>query len=433
MKVAVLGGGFTGLTASYWLAKKNHKITIFEKEPVLGGLAQGFRANSWNWYVERTIHHLFSNDHNILDFCQEIEFNNIFFKKPETASLYENSKLRSQSSKIYSQSKDYSIYPLDNPLDLLRFPLLSFPERIRAGLILALLKLSPLLSIYEKTTALSFLEKTMGRNAAEILFGELFRKKFGKFAGNILTSFIWARIKKRTKKLGYVEGGFQTLINHLVSKLKSLQVKVLTGYEVKTIEKRKRHFLINGEEFDTVVSTLPTPIVARLGERIFPESYVKQLKQVNFLHAVSLILETDNPILENTYWLNICTKNIPLMGIFQHTNFAGKNHYGGKHLIYCGWYVKEESELWSMNKEQIASYIEPFLNKISNVKYQTSNIFLFKAPWAQPIFDKNFLKNKPNFITPIKSFYIANLDMTYPYDRGTNYAVKLGKQVAELL
>jgi hypothetical protein len=58
---------------------------------------------------------------------------------------------------------------------------------------------------------------------------------------------------------------------------------------------------------------------------------------------------------------------------------------------------------------------------------------VFRAPFAQPIFDKNFLKYKPNFFTPAKNFYIANLDMTYPYDRGTNYAVKLGKEINKII
>ena len=36
MKIAVLGGGLTGLTAAYYLAKKNHWVTVFEKEKELG-------------------------------------------------------------------------------------------------------------------------------------------------------------------------------------------------------------------------------------------------------------------------------------------------------------------------------------------------------------------------------------------------------------
>ena len=46
MKIAVLGGGFTGLTAAYYLAKKNHKVAVFEKEKQLGGLAKKLRTSS---------------------------------------------------------------------------------------------------------------------------------------------------------------------------------------------------------------------------------------------------------------------------------------------------------------------------------------------------------------------------------------------------
>jgi protoporphyrinogen oxidase len=125
MKIAILGGGLTGLTASYYLAKKNHKVNLFEKEKVLGGLASGFKQKNWDWYLERAYHHLFANDNDILDFAKEIGFDKIFFKTPLTASLYQNS---------YS---NYSIYPLDTPIDLLRFPLLSFSDKIRASFTLA--------------------------------------------------------------------------------------------------------------------------------------------------------------------------------------------------------------------------------------------------------------------------------------------------------
>lgn len=36
----------------------------------------------------------------------------------------------------------------------------------------------------------------------------------------------------------------------------------------------------------------------------------------------------------------------------------------------------------------------------------------------------------PRLQTSDPGLVIANLDMTYPYDRGTNYAVRLGRQAA---
>src|SRR3989344_5256913 len=161
MRVAILGGGITGLTAGYLLAKKGHSVTIFEKEKILGGLASGFNppnsatsdvTGGWDWPLERAYHHLFANDDDILSFAKEVGFDQIYFQEPITASMY------------------------------------------------------------EKQTAKEFLKKTMGNDTWNIMWESLFRKKFGKYAGNILASFIWARIKKRTKKLGYIRGGFQAFV-----------------------------------------------------------------------------------------------------------------------------------------------------------------------------------------------------------------------------
>ena len=427
MKIAILGGGLTGLTAAYYLSKKNHQITIFEKEKVLGGLASGFKADDWDWNLERTYHHLFANDTDILNFAKEIGFNKIFFKTPETASLFKN--LNSKSPII----NQFQILPLDTPVDLLKFPYLSLFDKFRAGFVISFLKLSPFLSIYEQQTAEEFLKKTMGKNVWKVLWQQLFRGKYGDYAGIILASFIWARIKKRTKSLGYPEGGFQTLINYLVEKLKSLKVTLLTDNEINNIVKRGEKYLVNNKLFDVVISTLPTPVLVKTTQKIFPKNYLNKLSKIKYLHALTLILETDKPILDKTYWLNISAPNIPIMGVVQHTNFINKKNYGGKNISYLGWYLKKEDKLINMKEGELVDFVKPYLKKISNFKFKISNYYVFRAPWAQPIFDKEFVKNKPDYITPGKNFFIANLDMTYPYDRGTNYAIALGKKVSMLI
>jgi protoporphyrinogen oxidase len=432
IKIAILGGGITGLTSAYYLAKKGHEVTVFEKEKILGGLASGFKGDKWNWNLERTYHHIFSSDKDILDFAKEIGFEKFYFKSPITSSLFQISNFK------------FQILPLDTPFDLLRFPYLPLFDKLRAGIMIVFLKLSPFLPIYKQTTSEDFLKKTMGINVWNILWQQLFRGKFGKYAGIILAVFIWARINKRTKKLGYVEGGFQTFIDYVEDKLKGLKVKMLKGYEVKQIKKQGERFIIDGQIYDKVISTLPTSIMTKLTTNIFSESYLERFKKLKYLHAITLIIETDKPILDKTYWLNICTDKIPFMVLAQHTNFADKKNYNGHYLAYVGWYVDGESKLLKMNKEEILKLIKPSLDQISNFQFPISkqipnskfkilNFYFFKAPFAQPIFDKDFEKNMPTFRTPDKNFFVANLDMTYPYDRGTNYAVKLGKEVSKLI
>ncbi len=418
-KIAILGGGLTGLTAGYFLAKKNYQITIFEKKETLGGLASGFKKKGWQWYLDYTYHHIFSNDNDIIDFAKQINFNNFFFRSLQTASIFDDLKIR----------------PIDTPIDFLKLDFLNIFDKLRAGLILIFLKISPFLKVYENQICENFLKKTMGKIIWDKLWQELFRKKFGKYAENVLASFFWARIKKRTKKLGYPKGGFQNFINYIEKQLKSLKVKMLKNHQINEIKKTGNKFIIDNNEFDYVISTLPTPILIKITEKIFPAEFLQNLRKINYLHAKTLIIEVKKPLLEKIYWLNVNAKTIPIMVIVEHTNFIDKKNYAGNHLIYLGWYLEEKNPFWSLKDKQLLNTIFPYLKKINPLFEKKDIIFLtsFQAKYAQPIFDKNFINYKPNFITPIKNFLIANLDMTYPYDRGTNYAVKIGKKVNDLI
>jgi hypothetical protein len=124
-----------------------------------------------------------------------------------------------------------------------------------------------------------------------------------------------------------------------------------------------------------------------------------------------------------------------MMLIGQHTNFVDKKHYDNNHLAYIGYYLEPSDEMIKTEKEDLIKKLWPHFETInpSNRSNTIVNSHKFYGPYAQPLFEKSFLKNKPDFITPVKNFIVANLDMTYPYDRGTNYAVKLGLKAVELI
>jgi protoporphyrinogen oxidase len=250
-------------------------------------------------------------------------------------------------------------------------------------------------------------------------------------------------VNKRTKQLVYIQEGFQTLVNHMEKVDTMRGVTILKGYTVESIKKRKEQFAVkyakNGEKesttdiFDAVISTLPTAIMSKVTDQLLPSHYLEQFSKLQYMHAVNLILETKEPILNKTYWLSNCVKEFPFLVVVQHTNMVDKLHYGGKHIAYIGNYLDADDPLLKMDKQQTLDIFLPELEKIAGKKIEVTQSFHFKAGFAQPIFDKVFVKNKPTFTTPVKNFFIANLDMTYPYDRGTNYAVKLGKQVASFI
>ena len=73
MKIGVVGGGISGMTAAYRLAQQGHKIIIYEKSETPGGLATGFKEKNWEWSLEHHYHHIFTSDHHIRKLAKELK------------------------------------------------------------------------------------------------------------------------------------------------------------------------------------------------------------------------------------------------------------------------------------------------------------------------------------------------------------------------
>jgi protoporphyrinogen oxidase len=307
---------------------------------------------------------------------------------------------------------------------------------LRSASVLAGLKLSPFIPLYNRVTVGQFLKKTMGSNAWFGLWEGLLRKKFGKYAGNILAAFFWARIHKRTRGLGYPHGGFQTFVNHVSRLIVQNGGEIHIETPIQRIKKDKNVFVLSSKDkkvnFSLILSTVPTPILVRISQETLPETYIKRLSRLRYLSALSLISLSKQKLLPKTYWLNVGVGDIPLMGIIQHTNMVRSEHYNNNEIVYIPYYLEGNDPKLTMSKEEVAEFVSPHLKKINpQFNIASTKLYLFKEAYAQPIFDRLFIDNIPTLRTPVDNFYISNLDMTYPYDRGTNYAVKLGKEAAE--
>jgi protoporphyrinogen oxidase len=135
------------------------------------------------------------------------------------------------------------------------------------------------------------------------------------------------------------------------------------------------------------------------------------------------------------YWLNINDSSFPFVVCAEHTNFMPRDWYSGKVILNLGSYVEEKNKRFNFSKEEAIDHYLPYLKKI-NPKFEKSWIewaFFFCALYAQPVVDCHYAKSVPKFQTPVKNLYLATMAQVYPWDRGTNYAVKLGEDVAELV
>lgn len=419
MKIAIIGSGFTGLTAGLRLAQKGHFVHIFEKEDSLGGLAAGFKNLGWNWSLEKTYHHWFTNDAIILNLAKELSCK-VLVKKPQT-DIFINNK----------------ILPLDSALSLLAFPYLSSFSRIRVGICLSYLKLINNYRMLENRPAIEWIKKWMGKEAASLIWDPLFSGKFGSYKNIISLSWFWARIKKRTTALAYPENGFKNFAEKIAKEIEKLGGKITfnttvnlinSSNKVCTIKTLKSEF-----KFDKIICTTPSAVFASITPDL-PQAFVKNINLIPHLDALNLVLILKKPFLKKTYWLNITDKSFPFLVLVEHTNFIDPANYDNQHIVYIGNYLPKGHPYFKMNGKQLLKQFDRYLLKL-NPHYKKNLLATHKfiGPFAQSIVSLNHSTLIPKLQTPLKNIYLANLDMVYPWDRGTNYAVELGEKVAKYI
>jgi len=416
-KIAIIGGGFTGLSAAYRL--KDHEVTIFESSDKLGGLASGIKMPDWDWYLDKLVHHCFTSDKWARSLAKQVGIKEI---------------IRNPRSSCFFKGK---FADLDSPQAVLKFPFLSFFERIRLGISVAYLKLTRDWTNLETKTAYAFLNKLMGKEVFRIVWEPLFLGKFGKYAHEVNAAWFWARIHSRTKNLIYFDGGFQMFADAIGNSIIKNKGSIILNTKIDVIKRLGNCFVVHAGKkrykFDKII--LATSLQSSFKIFDFPLEYRKRYGGLKSIGAQYLALELKEQLLKDIYWLNINDVDFPFMMIAEHTNFIDKRYYNNKHLIWVGKYLDYENPLWNLSEKELLDSIIPYLKRI-NPKFDKSWIsrtFFSRVSNAQPIMPVNYSRKIPSIKTPIAGLYLASMNNVYPWDRGVNYAVELGNNVAKII
>ncbi|MBZ0288859.1 MAG: FAD-dependent oxidoreductase, partial [Anaerolineae bacterium] len=299
----------------------------------------------------------------------------------------------------------------------------------------------------EQVTADAWMRRWMGEEAYNKLWRPLLIGKFSHLYQEVNMAWLWARIYTRSLRLGTFEGGFQAFVEQLAEAVRQRGATICLNAPVESlhIQDGKPVLTVNGEThiFDRVISTTSPALMLRLTPELVETPYGKQMRELRSIGGLCVVLALKQSLLtDGTYWLNLPAgsadkrqNEFPFLALVEHTNFIDKSHYGGDVLVYCGDYVPADHEYFTLSDDQL---IERFTASLSKVNPNFSpdwirKTWVFRAPYAQPLPGVNHSRKIPPLKTPLPGVYWASMSQVYPWDRGTNYAVELGRRVATMI
>ena len=437
MNIAIIGAGIAGMSAAYDLARAGHRVTIYEAAHQVGGLASGFKEPHWDWSVENFYHHWFASDAHMLGLIDELGLSaKVLFPRPYTVMLHNE-----------------TWYPFDSILQALLFPGLGWGlGKLRFGLVGLYLRLTKNWRALEKVTAHAWMRKWAGKRVYEKMWQPLLIGKFGPYYKDVPMAWFWARLHARTTRLGTYQGGFQAFCDDFAEILRGMGVEIHLHTSVRQIRRmgQRGHIQLTVDQrpptgdtqpstinaqpaYDQVLVTTSPALMAKLAPEL-PQAYLRGLLNLKSMGAIVLTLSLRHQLSEEGYyWFNLPKDaGYPFLAFVEHTNYVSPEHFGGEHIVYCGDYLESDHPFFEMSEaERLEQYL-PTLRRF-NPNFRPDWViksWLHRTTYAQPVPEVQHSRNIPAIETPISGLYFASMSQVYPWDRGTNFAVEIGRRAA---
>ena len=312
MKIVVVGGGISGVSAAYLLKKHTHNdVILVEKEKTVGGKAS--TLNRDGYLIETGPNGFLDNKQEIKLLIEESNFeNNVIESKDESRRRF-----------IFSQDRLYELR--ENPIKLLSGNFLSMKGRLR------ILKEPFIKTDFNDETLESFVVRRLGREMLDKLIGPMacgvyagdpakmsMEATFGRIKdiekqyGSLIKGLLGLMKKKKASassaagpfsaKLMSFKMGLGSFINHL-----SQEINVIND-EVVSFEKKKNSKyelrLANGTiEAESVVFALPSYALSDI-VRQYDCDFSKTLNLIEYapLNVVSFGFDRNNlPEIVNSF------------------------------------------------------------------------------------------------------------------------------------
>ncbi|MDC7787690.1 NAD(P)/FAD-dependent oxidoreductase [Rhodoplanes sp. TEM] len=421
-RVVVVGAGAMGLAAAYHAGRRGHAVTVLEAAPEPGGMAAHLDLAGLS--IERFYHFVCRADRPTFDLMSELGLGDRMRWVPTSMGYY----------------VDGSLHPWGDPVSLLRFPGLSFVEKLRYGAMMAIETKRRDWRALDTVSARDWITRWCGARVYERMWAPLFRLKFFQHADTVSAAWIWTRIRRLgtsrrslfQEELGYIEGGSQTLVDALVAAVERQGGTVRCGVPVERIdiaEGAVAGVTAGGEVFpaDAVICTVPTPHVSALVPAM-PAAERARYDAIENIGVVCVLVRLKRSITPH-FWVNIADPRFAIPGIVEFSNLRPT----GDTVVYVPYYMPPDRPEFSRDDATFRAealgclkMLQPALRDEDVVAVKIGRL-----RHAQPVCPPGFSTMLPPVETSVRGLQIADTAFYYPEDRGIAESVRLGREMAE--
>ncbi len=404
MRIGIVGGGLTGLALAQRLAMKNHQITVYEREPQLGGLATHHDYGAFIW--DRFYHVILPSDRYLINFIGDLGLSDRLRWRRTLTGFFVDQKL----------------YSLSSGLDFLRFSPLNLWSKCR--LVFTILYGSRVRNWrhLEQIPVGKWLQKLSGKLNYEKIWQPLLLAKLGIEYERVSAVFIWSYIARmfsardrstQKEHLGHVAGGYKTIFDHLAAMINSNGGRIRTGVSVKQIFPRKIGGLTlesdqGQDQFDKIIFTSPVDALRRVADERLVN--VRQRgEKIEYLGVVCMVLVTRKPLVPH-YIVNIADQRVPFTGIIGLSNLVDTRETADLHVTYLPKYVHADSAVLSEPDDEIRQSFFAGLKIMFGDWEQcgVESVHINRARRVQPLQVLNYSSLVPQVATAHPDFFVLN-------------------------
>jgi protoporphyrinogen oxidase len=401
--VAVVGGGISGLASAVRLSRLGHPVTLYESEPVLGGLGVTFPYRGG--HLEKFYHCILPNDDALIELIREVGLEDDLIWRQTGMGFMHRGR----------------VYPMNTASDLLRFSPLSIIDRLRLGLMGVRARYSGRAESLDDVPVDEWIRRQVGRRAFEVMWKPLLEAKIGDGYSSIPALWLSSRLSREKNTAKEVKGclrrGYKSLVAAIEQTLVAGGVDIKLDTRIDAIERDGERMAIRiGSDrvpFDSVVAASPLIGFQRLTSGLELPDTIRDLR-LDYQGVISAVFIMREP-LTPYYWMPVVDSGATCQGIIEMSNLVPLTRSDGKYVTYLVNYTHRNGEQFARSEEDLLAAYRADLERLFPAAAATiEDAYLFRAPFVEPIWPLGYRSARPAPSVIPGRLYLASTAQVYP-------------------